>query len=70
MQAYTNGVMLTVLGWQRLSDERRAARRATYEEAVRRREQGASIKAIARAMRLDFRTVRKFVRADSYPERT
>jgi transposase len=55
--------------WQRLGERRRAARLARYEEAVRRRAQGASIKAIARAMQLDYRTVRRFVRAGSFPER-
>ena len=55
--------------WQRQGVERRAARRALYEEAVRRRKEGVSIKAIARAMKLSYPTVRKFVFADVYPER-
>ena len=55
--------------WQRQGIERRAARLALYEEAVRRRKQGESIKAIARAMKLSYPTVRKFVFASAYPER-
>ena len=55
--------------WQRQGVERRAVRVARYEEAVRRRKQGESIKAIARAMKLSYPTVRKFVFAGTYPER-
>jgi transposase len=56
-------------GWERLSEQRRAARLARYEEAVRQHAGGASIKSIARAMKLNYRTVRNFVRSGSYPER-
>jgi transposase len=55
--------------WQRLGVQRRAARRARYEEIVRRRDLGESFKQIGRAMELDQRTVGKFVRAGSFPER-
>jgi hypothetical protein len=44
--------------WQRLSDDRRAARVARYEEVVHRRALGESMKAIARAIDIDLRTVR------------
>ena len=63
------GGVLPLSAWQRLGDDRRAARVARYEEAVRRRALGESMKAIARAMDIDHRTVRNFVYADSYPER-
>ena len=55
--------------WQRLGVQRGAARRARYEEIVRRRDLGESFKQIGRAMELDQRTVSKFVSAGSFPER-
>ena len=55
--------------WQRLGVKRRAVRLARYEEVVRRREQGESLKGIARAMRIAYATVRSFVRAGCFPER-
>jgi transposase len=63
----TSGLRLSV--WQRLGVHRRAARLARYEEIVRRRHLGESYKAIGRSMNLDQRTVSKFVRAGSFPER-
>jgi transposase len=55
--------------WQRLGVARRAARLSRYDEIVRRRDLGESFKQIGRAMELDQRTVAKFVRAGSFPER-
>ena len=55
--------------WQRLSDDRRASRLARYEEVMRRYRQGEGIKFIARAMPIDHRTIRKFIRAGGFPER-
>jgi hypothetical protein len=55
--------------WQKLSIDRRASRLDRYEEVVRRRSLGQSLKAIARAMEIDHRTVRKFAQADAFPER-
>ena len=55
--------------WQRLGVERRAARLARYEEVMRRRQQGERLKSIARSMKIAYATVRKFVRAGSFPER-
>lgn len=54
---------------QRLSAQRREARLARYDEVVRRHAAGESIHAIAHRMRLDRKTVRKFVRAAGFPER-
>jgi hypothetical protein len=59
-----------LLAWQKLSMERRAARLARYEEVVRLRAQGLSFQAIARATDLDHRTIKNFVRAGEYPERS
>ena len=55
--------------WQRHSNARREHRLARYEEVVRRHKAGESIRAIGRAVNLDRRTVRGFVRADAFPER-
>ena len=54
---------------QRLSEARRAARLARYEEVVRLRQQGHSLKAITHIMSLHYATVRKFVTAGVFPER-
>lgn len=54
---------------QRHSNQRRALRMARYEEVLHRRQAGESIAAIGRAMNLDRRTVRGFVRAETFPER-
>ena len=43
---------------------------ARYEEVVRLRAQGLSLKAIGRATDLDQRTVSNFLRAGEYPERS
>jgi len=56
-------------GGQRRSSERRALRMTRYEEVLRRHEAGQSVRAIGRAMNLDRRTVRGFVRAGAFPER-
>ena len=55
---------------QRRSDQRRALRLARYEEVVRRHRAGESILTIGQTLNLDRRTVRGFVRADKFPERT
>ena len=67
--ADTRATVLPLASWQRLSIDRRAARMACYEEAVRRRQLGESFKAIGHATNLDHRTVRNFVQAGSFPER-
>jgi hypothetical protein len=59
-----------LMAWQKLSMERRAARLARYEEVVRLRAQGLTFKAIGRVTELDQRTVKNFVRAGEYPERS
>lgn len=53
-----------------LSQQRRAQRLAHYEEVVRQSRQGMSISAIAKAQQLDRQTVRSWLRADGFPERT
>jgi len=50
-------------------DLRRSARRERYEAVVARYQQGYSVSAIARELSLDRKTVRRFLRADSFPER-
>ena len=55
---------------QRRSDQRRALRMARYEEVVRRHRAGESILTIGQTLNLDPRTVRGFVRAGVFPERT
>jgi transposase len=47
----------------------RAERLARFEEVRALRERGATISAIARKLGLDRKTVRNFVRADTFPER-
>jgi len=59
-----------LMTWQKLSIDRRVVRLARYEEVVRLRAQGLSFKAIGRATDLDQRTVRNFLRAGEYPERS
>lgn len=51
-----------------LSQERRVRRYTRYEEVKALQAQGHSIRAIARLVRLNKRTVQKFVQADSFPE--
>ena len=63
-------VAFPLMAWQKLSMERRAARLARYEEVVRLRAQGLTFKAIGRATELDQRTVKNFVQAGEYPERS
>ena len=55
--------------WQRLSDDRRAARLALYEKAMELRAQGRTMKQIGRELGIDQRTASKFIRAGSFPER-
>jgi len=55
--------------WQRLSDDRRAARVARYQKVVALHAQGYSTQGIARELSLDHRTVRKFIEAGAFPER-
>lgn len=62
--------VLPLMAWQKLSNDRRAARFARYEEVVRLRSQGLTFSAIGQAMDLDQRTVSNFVRAGEYPERS
>ncbi len=59
-----------LMAWQKLRLERRSARLARYEEVVRLRAQGLSFKAIGRATELDQRTVKNFVQAGEFPERS
>jgi transposase len=49
--------VLPLMAWQKLSNDRRAARFARYEEVVRLRSQGLTFSAIGQAMELDQRTV-------------
>jgi transposase len=63
-------VAFPLMAWQKLSMERRAARLARYEDVVRLRAQGLTFKAIGRATALDQRTVKNFVQAGEYPERS
>lgn len=67
--ATVRAAVRSLTAWQRLSIERRAARKAQYDEIVHRRRLGDSFKAIGRAMELDQRTVSKFAQAPSFPER-
>jgi hypothetical protein len=55
--------------WQRLSDDRRAARLARYKEVMALHAQGLRMKGIARELSIDHRTVRKFINAGLFPER-
>ena len=59
-----------LMAWQKLSQERRAARLQRYEEVVRLRAQGLTFQAIKRATNLDHRAVKNFVLAGQYPERS
>jgi hypothetical protein len=59
----------SLAGWQRLSDDRRNARLALYEQVMSLRTQGCTMKAIGRELSIDHRTVSKFVRAGCFPER-
>jgi hypothetical protein len=58
-----------LLAWQRLSDDRRAARLALYEKVMTLHTQGGTIKGIARELAIDPRTVRKFIISGAFPER-
>ena len=69
LTADTGADVLPLSAWQRLGIDRRAARFGRYEEAVRRRRLGETFKAIALAMNLDHRTVRRFIQAGAFPER-
>src|SRR5438046_2828588 len=53
---------------QRLSAHRRDKRLAHYQHVVELHHQGASIQAIAQTLCMSRRTVRRFVRADAFPE--
>lgn len=53
-----------------LSQQRRSHRLARYEEVIRQSQQGMSISAIAKARQFDRQTVRRWLRADGFPERT
>jgi len=53
---------------QQLAQQRRACRLARYEEVVRLRHDGMAIRAIARTVHLDRRTVRGWLRAGRFPE--
>ena len=59
-----------LMAWQKLSLERRSARLARYEEVVRLRARGLTFRAIGRATELDQRTVKNFVQAGEFPERS
>jgi transposase len=58
-----------LLAWQRLSDDRRAARLALYEKVMTLHAQGGTMKGIARELAIDHRTVRKFIISGDFPER-
>lgn len=49
--------------------EHRARRLARYEEVIALRQQGAGIRAISRHLHLSRNTVKKYVRAEAFPER-
>lgn len=69
LRADNGAKVLALTIWQRLGIDRRAARLALYEEAVRRHNLGETFKAIGRAMNLDQRTISNFIRSGSFPER-
>jgi transposase len=54
---------------QALQQERRQRRLERYEEVVQLRSQGCSLKKISRTVHLDYRTVRRWIRAGAFPER-
>jgi transposase len=54
---------------QALSQQRRARRLARYEEVKRLKQQGLPIKQIAQQLGAHRRTIRNFLRAESFPER-
>lgn len=54
---------------QALQQERRQRRFERYEEVIRLRTQGCSLKRISRLAHLDRRTVRRWIRAGRFPER-
>ena len=55
--------------WQRLSDDRRALRLATYEKVMALHAQGGTMKGIGRELAIDHRTVRNFIVIGAFPER-
>lgn len=55
--------------WQRLSEDRRAARLALYQQVMELHGQGHKMKPIARTLGISQPTVRKFIFAGSFPER-
>jgi len=55
--------------WQRLSDDRRALRLATYEKVMALHAQGGTMKGIGRELAIDHRTVRNFIVSGAFPER-
>ncbi len=59
----------TLRNWQRLSDDRRAARLARYQKVMELHGQGHKMKPIARTLGISQPTVRKFIFAGSFPER-
>ena len=69
LRADNGAKVLALTIWQRLGIDRRAARLALYEEAVRQHNLGETFKAIGRAMNLDQRTISNFIRSGSFPER-
>ena len=58
-----------LLAWQLLSDDRRAVRVALYQKVMALRDQGGTMKGIARELGIDHRTVSKFIRSGEFPER-
>ncbi len=56
-------------GWQRLSDDRRAARLARYEKVKALHAQGGTMKRIAHEVSIDQRTVKQWITAGAFPER-
>ena len=54
---------------QALSQQRRARRMARYEEVIQLKQEGLTIRQIARRLGAHRRTIRNFLRAGSFPER-
>lgn len=55
--------------YEERKDEHRDRRLARYEEVIALRRQGAGIRAISRHLHLSRNTVKKYVRAEAFPER-
>lgn len=67
----TNGSSIPAMTSQKteIQQQRRARRYARYEEVRQLHRQGMSLKAIAAQLGLDRKTVRKYITAETFPER-